>query len=227
MTLKFRFVCATRETIEGFRFRTALGQWLEQYQFPFMDLRLFPENKTGLPELYNRALRDAASDPAIMIFVHDDVHLCDFFWPKHVMDGLNDFDILGVAGNRRRMPGQPNWMYVDDKLTPEALENLSGIVAHGTEFPPRNISIYGAPGQKVKLLDGVMLIARSETLRASDVMFDERFEFHHYDMDFCRQAEIKKLRMGTASISVLHESAGGYNDSWRRSYAKYLDKWKS
>lgn len=225
--LKFRFVCATKETVEGFRFETALGRWLELYQYPFMDLRLFPENRTGLPELYNRALRDAAGDPAIMIFIHDDVHLCDFFWPNHIAAGLSNFDILGVAGNRRRVPGQSNWHFVDDKLTLDTPENLSGIVAHGIGFPPRNVSFYGAPGQEVKLLDGVMLIARSETLLANNVMFDERFDFHHYDMDFCREAEIKNLRMGTATVSLLHESAGGFDDSWRRSYAKYMDKWKS
>ncbi len=64
--------------------------------------------KTGLPELYNRALRDAVDDPAIMIFVHDDAHLCDFFWPNHILAGLSSFDILGVAGNRRRVPSQLN-----------------------------------------------------------------------------------------------------------------------
>jgi hypothetical protein len=226
MTLKYRFVCATQETIEGFRFRTALGRWLELYQYPFMDLRLFPENKTGLPVLYNRALREAAADPAIMIFAHDDVHLCDFFWPNHILDGLGSFDILGVAGNRRRVPGQLNWHFLDE-TTRDDLENLSGIVAHGSGLLPGGVSFYGAPGQEVKLLDGVMLIARSETLLANNLMFDERFEFHHYDMDFCRQAEIKKLRMGTATVSVVHESAGGYNDGWRLSCAKYLDKWKS
>jgi GT2 family glycosyltransferase len=100
-------------------------------------------------------------------------------------------------------------------------------VAHGSGVLPSDVSFYGAPGQEVKLLDGVMLIARSETLLANDVMFDERFEFHHYDMDFCRQAELKQLRMGTVTVSIVHESMGGYNDDWRRSCAKYLDKWKS
>jgi hypothetical protein len=172
-------------------------------------------------------LRDAASDPAIMIFIHDDVHLCDFFWPNHLTADLGKFDILGVAGNRRRLPRQANWIFLDEKLTPDDLSNLSGTVAQGVEFPPRNLMVFGDPGQEVKLLDGVMLVARSEILLSNNVMFDDRFDFHHYDMDFCREAEIKKLRMGTTTVSVLHESSGAYDESWRRSYAKYLEKWKS
>jgi len=47
-----------------------------------------------------------------------------------------------------------------------------------------------------------------------------------YDMDFCRQAELKDLKMGTWDISVLHDSLGRLGtDSWNAGYKKYLDKW--
>ncbi len=38
---------------------------------------------------------------------------------------------------------------------------------------------------------------RSEILIARDLRFDRQFQFHFYDLDFCRQAEIKGVRMGT------------------------------
>jgi hypothetical protein len=198
------------------------------YRAPFAELTLFDSNTTGLPVLYNEALRDAVADPAILIFIHDDVHLCDFFWPIHIFNGLKAFDVIGLAGNRRRLPKQPAWLFVDDRWNWDARDNLSGVVAHGKGFPPENVMSYGPPGQQVKLLDGLLLAARSETLRSKKIEFDERFDFHFYDLDFCRQAEAKKLRLGTWTLSAIHESGGAFGSpAWREGYAKYLSKWGS
>lgn len=228
MNLRFRFVCATRESTEGFHTKTALGRSLAHYQPGATELKLYPNNHQGLPRLYNQAIREAASNPATLIFIHDDVHLCDLFWPAHVAVGLKSFDVLGVAGNVRRVARQPSWLYLDDRFTPDTRENLSGIVAHGSGFPPVSVNVYGPPGQQVKLLDGVLLAARSETLLSHRIEFDERFDFHFYDMDFCRQAELKQLRLGTWTVSIVHESGGGFvSSSWRAAYERYLEKWQS
>jgi hypothetical protein len=105
---------------------------------------------------------------------------------------------------------------------------MSGIVAHGSGFPPANVSCYGAPRQQVKLLDGLFLAVQSQTLLANRLEFDERFDFHFYDMDFCRQAEARNLRLGTWTISVVHESGGNLGSpEWRSGYARYLEKWQS
>jgi hypothetical protein len=59
-----------------------------------------------------------------------------------------------------------------------------------------------------------------------DLRFDPRFRFHFYDMDFCRQAELKHLRMGTWAISLVHASAGILGaDAWRAAYRDYLAKY--
>lgn len=229
MIINFRFVCATRETASDFPTRTALGRSLAPYlRSPSVELKLFAENRQGLPRLYNEAIREAAARPAILIFIHDDVHLIDFFWGMHVMSGLRSFDMIGLAGNKRRAPRQPSWYYVDERFTRDVPENLSGIVAHGPGFPPHVISYYGPPGQQVKLLDGLFLAVRSETLLAKQIEFDERFDFHFYDMDLCRQAEARNLRLGTWTVSVVHESGGNFNTpSWQAGYARYLEKWRS
>ncbi len=228
MTTKFRFVCATRESSQDFFTKTPLGRSLAIYNAPFAELTLFDNNKAGLPALYNEAINDSAADPAILVFVHDDVHVCDFFWHQRIVDGLAAFDIIGVAGNRRRLPKQPAWGYVDAAFTWDSSGNLSGAVAHGTGFPPTTLSSYGPAAQEVKLLDGVFLAVHSDTLLTREIRFDERFDFHFYDMDFCRQAEAKGLRMGTWALSLIHESAGQANTpAWRANYAKYLEKWRS
>lgn len=227
MNFKFRIVCATRETIDGFHANTALGRSLSLYESLY-ELRLFPSNTTGLPLAYNTAIRESVTDPAILIFVHDDVHLLDFYWPTRIYQGLAKFDILGLAGNRRRVDRQPAWRYVDDKFTPDSRDNLSGVVAHGRNWPADQIAAYGPPGHEVKLLDGVMLAAHSTTLIGKNLLFDEAFDFHFYDLDICRTAEQRGLRMGTWGISIMHESNGAFDTpTWRQGYERYLAKWKS
>jgi hypothetical protein len=225
---KFRLICATRETKQRFSAGTPLGRSLALFPYPYVELRLFPGNSTGLPDLYNTALREAATDPAILVFLHDDVHFLDFYWPNHIYEGLRAFDVIGLAGNKRRVAAQPAWRFVDDRLTRDDRENLSGIVAHGDGWPPQYVSYYGPPYQQVKLLDGVLLASASQTLLSRDLYFDPRFDFHFYDLDFCRQAELKNLRLGTCSVSCLHASDGQFGTAgWREGYRKYLEKWQS
>jgi GT2 family glycosyltransferase len=191
-------------------------------------LRLFPSNTRGLPLLYNTAIRESANDPAILVFIHDDLHLLDFYWPTRIFNGLDKFDIIGLAGNRRRANRQPAWRFLDESLARDDRENLSGVIAHGKNWPADYISAYGLPGHEVKLLDGVLLAVRSETLLAKNLLFDEAFEFHFYDLDFCRAAEQRGLRMGTWGISVMHESDGAFGTpEWREGYRRYLSKWKT
>jgi hypothetical protein len=224
----FRFVVATRVTRENFFASTATGRSLALYKYDFLQLRLFPENQRGLPAIYNTAIEEARTDPAILVFIHDDVHLLDYFWFERVQRSLDNFQLVGLAGNKRRVPNQPGWAFVDDKLTWDRPENLSGVVGHGKTFPPANLSIFGKPNQEVKLLDGLMLAARSSTFIDNDIRFDESFDFHFYDLDICRQAELKAVTMGTCGLPVIHESGGSFgSEGWRRGYQKYLEKWKA
>jgi hypothetical protein len=224
-----RLVCATREHPDRFFDATALGRSLKMFNpQPEPQLQLFGSNPLGLSTVYNIALKHAEQDPAILVFLHDDLYLCDFFWMEHIYEGLKQFDILGLAGNTRRLPKQPAWPFATAKPTLQWDDRryLSGTVGHGKGFPCADISIFGPPKQECKLMDGLFLVADSEVLRAKGVRFDEQFTFHFYDMDFCRQAELKGLRMGTWPISVVHESGGAFESpGWVEGYAKYLQKY--
>lgn len=225
--VKIKLVVATRESESGFFSRTAIGRSVSLNRPAHLALRVFTNNTRGLLTHFNQAIRESAGDPATLVFAHDDLHLLDYFWYDRVMDGLARFDIVGLAGTTRRMPRQPAWCLQDLDMTPAAPADMSGVVGHGTAFPPGNMSRYGAPRQRVKLLDGLLLAVRSETLLEHDLRFDERFDFDFYDMDFCRQAEVKGLSCGTWDISVIHESAGSFGSpAWRAAYARYLDKWQ-
>ena len=228
LTSNIFIVTASRYGVGDFYDKSALGRSLvNAYNYNHhLKILVALENMDGLPLIYNAAIRDpGATDDSIFIFIHDDIHLLDFFWAEKVAEALNQFDIVGVIGNRRRLSGQTSWAFIDDHGTWDDTDNLSGTIGHGAEFPCE-ISRFGPSPQECKLLDGLMMAVRKRTLLEHDLRFDERFEFHFYDLDFCRQAETKGLRMGTAPINVIHQSFGNYGtSSWHDGYAKYLDKW--
>jgi hypothetical protein len=224
--MKVKLIVATRISEQDFYTKTATGRSLAFHKPPFLEVHLFPNNIEGLPTVYNRTIRESGGDPATLVFAHDDLHILDFYWAHRIAEGLNNFDVIGLAGNRRRVPGQPSWAFVDTNFTWDAPENLSGVVGHGRGFPPSNLSIFGPPRQQVALLDGLLLASESETLLKNNLMFDERFKFHFYDLDFCRQAELKNITCGTCDLSLVHESAGSFgSDAWTASYKQYLEKW--
>jgi GT2 family glycosyltransferase len=116
-------------------------------------------------------------------------------------------------------------VFVDERMTWDQPENLSGRIGHGSGFPCP-VSHYGPTPQKCLLLDGLLLAVRSNILHKHGLRFDERFQFHFYDMDFCRQAEQLGVSMGTWPIGVIHESGGSVgSESWRAGLAAYFDKW--
>lgn len=221
-----RLVCGTRSSRDRFSTDTALGRSLKLYaHLPDVELQLFDNNARGLPSIYNAAIEDAKQNPAILVFVHDDVWLQDFFWTERVRESLARFDVVGLAGNLRRVARQPSWAFTPEFQWDDR-QYLSGTVGHGKGFPCDNASTFGPSGQECKLLDGLLLGVDSETLARSNLCFDEQFAFHFYDLDFCRQAELKRLRMGTWPISVVHESGGAFGTpSWREGYKRYFEKY--
>lgn len=220
---KFRFVVATRASKDEFFRNTALGKSLSIFKNDEIDL--YAENSDGLSTVYNRSIKKSVNDPAILIFIHDDIWLLDFFWSVRIISSLRQFDIVGIVGAQKRSPRQFSWAYKSDSYTIDR-GNLSGLIGHGKGFPPNNMSYCGQVGIEVEILDGVFIACKSEMLQNKRLKFDERFDFHFYDMDFCRSAELKGLKMGTSPISVIHESAGVLDTpSWDKNRKAYFEKW--
>jgi hypothetical protein len=218
-------VSATRLRESDFWEKSALGLSLRRLAH---DTRLVPriafENTRGLPEIFNA--RILSRDPAeILIFIHDDVWIDDYFLGDRVAEGCAAFDVIGVAGNLRRVSDQPSWAFVDTKLTWDQERNLSGSVAHGPH-PFGAVRVYGPAPAKCKLLDGVFLAAKKQSLVRKKVLFDPLFDFHFYDMDFCRSASERGVRLGTWPICLTHQSVGVFGDpKWNEKYSLYLKKW--
>jgi GT2 family glycosyltransferase len=219
-------VSATSLPESEFWEKAALGLSLKRLQ---KEVRLVPQitftNQLGLAHVFNARIT-ASSGSDILVFVHDDVWIDDFFLADRITMGLAEYDVIGVAGNRRRVPNQPAWAFIDTSFTMDLRSNLSGRVAHGAEpFGP--VWIIGPVPAECELLDGVFLATKRSSLTAKGVFFDPRFSFDFYDLDFCRSARERGLRLGTWPICITHQSRGAFGTPrWQANYLQYCQKWQ-
>lgn len=218
-------ISATRFTEKEFWDTSPLGISLRRLAFDRrLTARVTFSNQRGLASIYNQQL-SADDSSTLLVFMHDDVWIDDYYFADRVIAGLKAYDVIGVAGNRRRVKYQPAWAFVDTRFTWDDRPNLTGAVAHGKQpFGP--VSFFGAVPAACELLDGVFLAARKASLKEAGVLFDPRFAFHLYDMDFCRSARQKGLRLGTWPICLTHQSGGAFGtEQWQQQYRAYIDKW--
>ena len=219
-------VSATRFSESDFWSKTALGASLRRLAHDTrLVARIAYANRRGLPEIYNARIF-APEQADILVFIHDDVWIDDYFLADRVIEGLRTFDVIGVAGNRRRVPRQPGWAILDAQRTLDDRVNLTGGIAH-SKHPFGVVIYFGTTPDECELLDGVFLAARRSTLVANQVAFDPRFDFDFYDMDFSRSARSRGLRLGTWPIGLTHQSMGDFrSERWNDNYRFYVEKWK-
>jgi GT2 family glycosyltransferase len=218
-------VSATRRSPADFWSQSALGQSLLRlnYDKRFV-VRIAFENTRGLPLIYNTSL-DSEDDAEAVVFIHDDVWIDDYFFADRVLEGLQHFDVIGVAGNKRILPNQPAWAFVDASMRWDDFSNLSGSVAHA-EQPFGEITYFGPVPAACELLDGVLIAVNKARIKAAGVRFDPLFNFHFYDIDFCRSARRAGLSLGTWPICITHQSPGAFGTpSWRANLLHYAQKW--
>lgn len=222
------FVSATRYTESDFWRKSALGRssavWRKDSNVWF---DVVCQNSDGLSAVYNKAVENSKPVDAY-VFLHDDLWLSDHQLLQKIRLALRRFDVLGLAGNRRRVPRQPAWLFSHrdgDEFVWDS-NFLSGVVDHGSPGRVQSME-YGPSPAICELLDGLFLAVRGDVMRESVLRFDEIFRFHFYDMDFCRSARQAGLTLGTWPIDVIHESKGGFGgEEWERQYQVYLQKWR-
>jgi GT2 family glycosyltransferase len=217
-------VAATQKRKAQFERDTLLGFSLRRMAF---DRRITSaiayNNKHGLPAMFNRQIVEANRNK-ILVFTHDDVRIDDHWFSQRLDEGLCNFDIIGVAGNRRLTRHHSGWAF-DSKMKWDIPQNLTGAVCHITPAGEA-VSFFGESGQRCKLLDGVLLAVNAAVLLDCGLRFDEKFAFHFYDLDFCRSAADHGLALGTWPIAVTHASGGSFGSpAWERAFQRYREKW--
>lgn len=222
---KVVIVSATRLSKENFFSACALGTSIKRIGLSAdMELDVAFNNSRGLPEIYNRHICEK-NRAAILLFVHDDVCLDDYWIVQRLNEACAQFDVIGVAGNARVHQNHVGWglnLEPNETLSWDAPNLLSGKVRHGNK-----VNSYGPSPKACRLLDGLFIAVATEPLLKHDVTFDPIFDFHFYDLDFSRQCAGVGLRVGTWPIAVTHASTGAYGSpSWRAAALKYRTKWK-
>ena len=217
-----RIVSASRHDAEAFAADTLLGRSLSQPAHHDCQRLIRYGNDQPLALGYNAAIEQANPDD-LLVFCHDDVWLGEPPLAPQLVEALAEFDLVGVAGNSRLMPGQSSWCWTTDGSwdTP----HLVGQIRHGN---PRDShpSFYGPTPAAACLLDGVFLAARAEVLQRGGVRFDPRFAFHFYDLDVCRVALAAGLRPGVWPLPLIHASGGNAGTpSWVEGLRLYGQKW--
>jgi hypothetical protein len=93
--MKIRLVIATRVNEKDFFEKTATGRSIAIRRPEFVEVRLFSNNKMGLSKLYNQAIFEAINNPAILIFIHDDIHILDYYWFDRVKEAIKNGKYYG------------------------------------------------------------------------------------------------------------------------------------
>lgn len=221
------FVAATRLSEVEFWKKSLLGKRLKSWRnISGVKIRITFDNHQGLPKVYNEAIAEAdVSD--VLVFIHDDAWLLHEEALTDIWRALRRFDIVGIAGNTRRAPRQYAWYLRQLAEGGPVLDlpHLSGAVHYGEVFKTE-LHQFGPWPAECELLDGVLMAARVAVLRRTGLRFDERFDFHFYDLDFSRTARQYGLKIGTWPIHLLHASKGNLEDPrWRSNLERYTVKW--
>lgn len=221
---KIEVVAATRLSKEEFWSKSALGKSLLRMRHLPLVANVFYSNSLGLPIRYNAALGASDCEDHVL-FIHDDVWIEDYHLLIRLQEAFQQFDIVGVAGNRRVPPNHVGWCFLGSAREVEHPSYLSGAVAHGEQAFAK-IDAWGQVPAPCELLDGLFIAVARKRLLETSTLFDPQFDFHFYDLDFCRTARKNGLRVGTWPIAVTHQSAGGFgSESWTQAQALYQKKW--
>lgn len=224
-------VAATRLTEAEFWQTSNLGTSLGKARLNnLVSWNITFNNRDGLPRVYNRAL-STLPDETLAMFIHDDVFIYDYFLAHRVNDAARIFDVFGLAGHPAPRGDHVSWTHwrtcgtngvpIEDSCV------TSGAIEHSPPGENLRIGYYGPSPRNVKLLDGVFLGCRTGTLRQHSIKFDEQFDFHFYDLDFCRTCAAAGVSVGTWPIAVSHASTGTFgSQAWEVALAKYQSKWR-
>tara|TARA_R110002110_G_C13275758_1_gene702077 strand:+ start:251 stop:958 length:708 start_codon:yes stop_codon:yes gene_type:complete len=184
------------------------------------DLKMYEDNITGLPELYNNHInRKTVKKYDIVLFVHDDVYIDDLdcFAKIRTAISAHQYDIIGLAGGQEVTIKKPAlWHLMSKKHFGAVVHPISDQVEDSGCV---SVTSFGPTPMRCAVLDGLFLAVNLKPVLDSKWKFNENFKFHHYDISSCLDANKKKLKLGTYPIWVVHSSPG-LKDYWNTEYQK-------
>ena len=196
--------------------------------------------RLGLSALYNRWLRDTPGDGPF-VFTHQDV-VCDTWqWDNRVLDGLKQFDVVGVAGTDAVNPYKfPLWKFGRVRHRTPKCELCGNILNADFKSASRErrcpyckqIALandyertltFGPTPAACHAVDGVMMACNARVART--VPWDEEFSFHFYDHSFCFRARAAGFKVGAIDLPLLHLSRGTWRKEWNQARDAFAKKY--
>jgi hypothetical protein len=189
----------------------------------FCKLDMVWNNKEGLSAVYNRKIREyAGSGVEFLVFVHDDVYIDDlklYDKLRQAYYGLG-FKIIGVAGATSLNVSFPTlWHLMAER------KYQRGFVHHGAGGAQTKVTSFGPTPSEVLIMDGLFIAVHLPSIAESGWGFNEKFEFHHYDVSSCLDAFVAGIKMGVYPIHLIHLSHGldSVSDkTWQESSDRFL-----
>lgn len=186
-------------------------------------------NKCGLSKAYNRQLTsENLVYHDIVLFAHDDVYVDDLKLKGKLYTAINEleYDIVGLAGAGEVKITKPClWHQMSRR------ESWSGAVSHQLELKGEsklNVTSFGPWPRRCLIMDGLFLAVDLKRVLEVGWKFNENYDFHHYDISSCLDANKKKLKMGTYPIYVTHDSPGleDYNEpTYQQSEMRFYNEY--
>lgn len=203
---------------------------LQSYEFlkDVADINIIYENNRGLPSVYNQELLDVKNrEYEWLVFAHDDVFIDDM----RIADKLHSaydrygYSIVGLAGCKSPTIIDKNlWHWMSPR------ENWRGAVSHYSGHKDQQaVTCFGPSPDSVIIIDGLFVAVHMPSVRKTPWKFNENYNFHHYDIASCIDANRRKLRVGVYPIHVLHASPGlmSLEDPiWVASNARFIKEYK-
>lgn len=188
----------------------------------------FESNNTekGLGKFYNQCISKFANKDAL-VFIHDDVDIINVDLEYQLQNAFKRFDVVGVAGCVNPKIIEKNlWHWMG-----EAKENLRGIAGHPHDNSSEDffVTSFGPTPSRTAIIDGVFMALKMDKIRETNVQFDEKFMFHHYDIDFSLTCNKNRLKIGVWPILINHQSPGlkSFDKNFEDSNSYFITKWKN
>jgi GT2 family glycosyltransferase len=197
----------------------------EFYESMDLDAVVKTNNKENIGKHYNKVLDMAVeSEYDWVILMHDDVSMEDKYLETKLKKAFVNYDIVGLAGAKQVEIKQPALWHLMSKQ-----EDWSGAVAHPSGNHQVSVTNFGHTPERCLVLDGLFLAINVSSL-TPEIRFDEKLPAiaHHYDLDFCLNANKHKLKLVTWPIWAVHKSPGldQPGQDFIDSEKYFLDKWK-
>lgn len=182
-------------------------------------------NTDPLPIVYNDAIDDFVDLNDWLVFVHDDVIIEAPEALERQLNQLgNNFDVVGCAGVRDFTLKEPAlWHLMSDRT------QHRGAVAHLHDDGRKFMTSFGAYPDRVILIDGVFIAAKSKVLKKVRFDTNNPAGFHFYDLSFSLDCHKAGFKIGVGDITITHASPGlkHITDEWKQGQEWFLKKYKT